>query len=99
MKQQDTNKMRSLYEQWLVSGQSLAGFARENGFSASTFYYWVQKFKPEITAPSTQKTGFSKLTLDTPAYPNQPLAVVTYPSGVKIELHTLVSAMYLKELC
>jgi transposase-like protein len=38
-------EMYSLYEQWLLLGQSRAIFAKEHGLRASTFYYWAKKFE------------------------------------------------------
>lgn len=98
MKQEDTEKMRSLYWQWLATGQSITSFAKAHGYKVSTFSYWIKKFQAPTDVPSKKESGFSKLAFDTPVCSNQPLMVITYPFGTKIALYSPVSASYLKEL-
>jgi transposase-like protein len=98
MKRQDNNKMRSLYAQWLASGQSISSFARAHGYSVSSFNYWVKKFQTENSVALKKEGGFSKIAFDIPVGTSQVLTVITYPCGIKIELHSPVSTSYLKEL-
>ena len=90
--------MRSLYEQWLTSGQSISSFAKAHGYRVSSFSYWVKKFQTGTPVALKKGSGFSKLSVDIPVCSNQVLTVITYPCGIKIELHIPVSASYLKEL-
>lgn len=90
--------MRLLYEQWLSSGKNISVFAKAHGYSVSTFRYWVKKLQTETPAAVQNESGFSKLAFDIPVCSNQALSVITYPCGIKIELHSPVSASYLKEL-
>lgn len=100
MKRHDNNKMHSLYEQWLSSGQSRAVFAKRHGYRPSTFGYWIKKFQIETEVESKKASGFSKVAFEYPvSTSNAPaLTIINYPSGIKIELHSPVSAFYLKEL-
>lgn len=90
--------MHSLYEQWVTSGESLSSFAKARGYSVSSFNYWVKKFQPTTAVASSRKIGFSKLVIDKPVCTSDGLTVITYPSGVKVEIYSAVSAGYLKEL-
>ena len=74
--------MRQLYEDWQSSGLSQKAFAQRKQIAPSTFYYWVKKFRQpvELTAK-----GFSPLLLESEPVGSQPLAVIHYPSGIRIE--------------
>jgi transposase-like protein len=98
MKQQDRKKMQSLYEQWLESGKSRAGFAKSHGIAANTFNYWINKFQGR---PLAKKAGnFNRLSLSTPILVNtsNPTAIIHFPSGAKIELYNQPEVSFLKEL-
>lgn len=90
--------MQSLYEQWLTSGESVSSFAKVRGYSISSFNYWVKKFQSATLVTSKKNIGFSELVVDSPVCSNNASIVITYPSGIKIELYSGVSAEYLKEL-
>ena len=98
MKQEDSKQMRSLYEQWLESGESRAGFAKSRGIAANTFNYWVKKFQP---APSVNKaSNFNQLAVESPRLVNtiNPTAIIHFPSGARIELYHQAEVSFLKEL-
>jgi hypothetical protein len=102
MKRHDADQMRSLYQQWLDSGQSKTRFAHTQGLIPTVFYYWVKKFQRQQPGPSFPSglPGFRQLTLDQdlvkPAH--QPLARICYPSGLSIELYQMPDAALLKSL-
>jgi hypothetical protein len=94
--------MHALYGQWLSSGQSKAVFAKEHGLRTSTFYYWAGKFGKHASPPPgpEQKGGFSRLAFQEPlpVHGRQALALVTFPSGGRVELYWPAGADFLKEL-
>ena len=102
MKRQDSKQMRSLYEQRLLSGQSGVVFAREHGLLPSTFNYWVKKFRKKslVALDPMPGRGFSHVLVDDAAvhHPSQALAVIHFPSGITVELYSVVDVSYLKEL-
>jgi hypothetical protein len=100
MKQQDSKKMRSLYEQWLISGQSKSFFSNKCGLRLSTFNYWIKKFQSVDDPSTTSGKGFSQLAVQEPlpVGSSQAVAIINFPSGIKVELCFPVSALYLKEL-
>jgi transposase-like protein len=99
MKRQDEKQMRSLYQQWLDSGQSKTAFAQARQIVPTTFYYWVKKFQ-QHPAASAKSSGFSLVSVqDNALRPNtHPLARICYPSGVCIEVYGLPDAALLKAL-
>jgi hypothetical protein len=100
MKRQDEDQMRSLYQQWLDSGQSKTRFAHTQGILPTVFYYWVKKFQRQdpgsLLPPGLP--GFRQLALDPVKAGNQPLARICYPSGVCIDLYQMPDAALLKSL-
>ena len=101
MKRQDSKEMRSLYEQWLLSGQNGVVFARDHGLRLSTFYYWIKKFRKEslVTSASSTAKGFSRVMVDEAIhYQSHALAIIHFPSGITVELYSGVDVSFLKEL-
>ncbi len=92
--------MHVLYEQWLSSGQSKAVFAKQHGLPTSTFYYWAGKFGKQASPPlcPEQQGGFSRLAIQEPLPVHGRQALVTFPSGVSVELYWPAGADFLKEL-
>lgn len=91
--------MRHLYDQWLNSEVSKASFCREHKLHYSTFHYWIKKFAQE-DSPG-QDNGFSRISFTQPLVSGQelrPSAVLTFPSGERLEFFTPVEASYLKSL-
>lgn len=99
MKRHDEDQMRSLYQQWLDSGQSKTQFAHTQGITPTVFYYWIKKFHCQQSVPSFSSglTGFRQIALDQGPV-NQPLARICYPSGVCIDLYQVPDAALLKSL-
>ena len=100
MKRHDQEQMRILYNQWKGSGESQIVFARRNGIRPTTFYYWRCKF--EKVGPKSEKgpaVGFRPIALNAATIEGpQPTAVIHYPSGTRLELHTALDAHFLKSL-
>ena len=98
MKQQESKKMQSLYEEWLGSGVSRASFARRHGITPNTFSYWIKKFQE---APIVKKANnFDQLSVEVPTLVNSgcPAAVIHFPSGLKIELYGKPEVTFLRDL-
>ena len=100
MKQQDSKKMRAIYEQWLISGQSKSFFSNKCGLRLSTFNYWIKKFQTINELPSNNSRGFSQLAIqdNISVGSSKAAAIINFPSGIRVELCFPVSALYLKEL-
>lgn len=99
MKQQDSKKMRAIYEQWLISGESKSIFSNKYGLRLSTFNYWIKKFQTMNESARHNSKGFSQLAVQgITVGSSQAVAIINFPSGIKVELCFPVSALYLKEL-
>ncbi len=85
-----------------VIGASKAVFAKEHGLPTSTFYYWASKLGKQTFSPPgpEQQGGFSRLAIQEPlpVHGRQALALITFPSGVSVELYWPAGADLLKEL-
>lgn len=102
MKQHDEKEMLSLYNNWLTSGQSKKGFAEAHGLRSNTFHYWIKKFKNKNAAPTVSpvKGGFDRLSIDSPTLvaKAQALAIINFPSGIRVEFYSPLDAGFLKTL-
>ncbi|CAN5888736.1 hypothetical protein BH24BAC1_BH24BAC1_39760 [soil metagenome] len=102
MKQHDIKKMHRLYEQWQSCGLSNAAFCRQQGIRNSTFHYWVKKFGQAgvPTLENPQRKGFFHLPVQPviAAQHQQALAVINFPSGIRLELFCPLEAPFLKDL-
>jgi hypothetical protein len=102
MKQRDNNRMRQLYEEWASSGLSLKTYSKQKAISASTFSYWVRKFKKEDldTSQVNDKRGFSQI----PVFGDQispgakVAATIHFPSGARLDLFYPVGVDFIKAL-
>ena len=75
---------RELFTNWQQSGLSKASFCHREGISKASFYYWSKKFATDLPA-SNSPVGFSRIEVADPVLPT-PLARITYPSGISVEL-------------
>lgn len=101
MKRHDQEQMRILYNQWKESGGSQTAFANRNGIRPTTFYYWTSKFGKVGSKPVRgQHSGFRPIAINAATFENhgQATAVIHYPSGARLELHTPLEAHFLKTL-
>lgn len=102
MKQRDNEMMRPLYDQWQSSGLSMKAFSKQHNISSTTFYYWVKKFNNEDlpNSGSIGDQGFAQLQVPQTlsSLDQKAMAVIHYPSGVRLELTFPVEASFLKSL-
>lgn len=102
MKRHDQEQMRILYNQWKESGESQTAFANRNGIRPTTFYYWTSKLGKAVSKPSNDRPiGFRPIAIEDVAFENHgpgATAVIHYPSGARLELHTPLEAHFLKTL-
>lgn len=93
--------MSRLYAQWQSSGLTKVAFCKENKIVKSTFHYWIKKLHEKEPSSSTRGSGFSQIPVQ-PLAPvsqdQQALAVINFPSGVRVELFSPVEASFLKQL-
>ncbi|GGZ41863.1 hypothetical protein GCM10007049_38830 [Echinicola pacifica] len=85
----------SLFCKWQESGQRKATFAAAEGIPKQTFYYWCKKFDTD-SAPSTSPPPFSIIPMDHIAA--SPVARISYPSGICVELFGAVDVATVREL-
>jgi len=91
--------MRALFDQWQTQGISKQAFCNQNGIGYHKFNYWVKKFRPKKTPVPTH--GFSQIPVQQPdvmVQIQQVLAVITFPSGARIELFDSLDASFLRKL-
>ena len=75
---------RELFTNWQQSGLSKASFCHREGISKASFYYGSKKFATDLPA-SNSPVGFSRIEVADPVLPT-PVARITYPSGISVEL-------------
>ena len=98
MKQFDKNRKAQLLEEWQNSSETKSGFATRHGIGRSTLYNWTKKIKRQSSVNYPLK-GFQAITIEEEAsIPVRPVAVIHYPSGVKLELHELPDPRFVKAL-
>ena len=88
-KEERTQQMYSLVEQWQQSGESQKSFAQGRQINLYTFRYWINKKLKTQDAPS----GFVELTGST----GTPISL-RYPNGVELLLPSTVPMGLLKGL-
>ena len=99
----NSKEMRQLYDQWLSGSINKALFCRQHKINYTTFHYWVKKFRKEdaLSPACFQDKGFSRIPITEPTVSDQsilPSAVLTFPSGIRLEFFFPVEASYLKKL-
>ena len=85
----------TLFCQWQESGKSKASFAASAGVPKQTFYYWCRKFSSDPVV-SDSPSGFSIIPTD--SFPVNPVAKISYPSGISVELFGSVDPDWIKAL-
>jgi len=96
----ETEKMRKLYDQWRTQDISKQSFCNRNGIGYHKFNYWVKKFTSRNLAAAPTR-GFSQIPVEEPevAVQNQhALAAITFPSGTRIELFGSLDASFIRKL-
>jgi hypothetical protein len=99
MKRTEEKTISILLKEWQTCGESVTIFAKRKGIMRSTFYYWIRKHQmlPLKKGPTG---GFQSIIVDEQDIPNttHPTAVIHYPSGARLELHTPLKASFLRLL-
>jgi hypothetical protein len=98
MKTHDKIRKEQLLQEWQISSESKSGFATRHGIGHSTFYHWTRNLKRQSSINQPIK-GFQAITIEEDtSTPARPVAVIHYPSGVKLELHELPDPRFVKAL-
>ena len=95
MKKTSNEAYYSLYCKWQESGKTKATFAASVGIPKATFYYWCRKFDTD-TVPTSFPSPFSIIPMDHPRA--SPVARISYPSGICVELFGAVDVVTVREL-
>ena len=95
MKDTSNEAHYSLFRKWQESGQSKAAFAASAGIPKGTFYYWCKKFDTD-SVPTASPSPFSVIPMDPVAA--GPVARISYPSGICVELFGTVDVVTVREL-
>ena len=95
MKKTTNEEYYSLFCKWQESGQSKATFAASEGISKATFYYWCKKFETD-SLPTASPSPFSIIPTD--HITAGPVAKISYPSGICVELFGAVDVVTVREL-
>jgi len=93
--------MRELYDQWQTQGISKQAFCNQNGMGYHKFNYWVKKFRGKNVVTTLPGRGFSQISVAQPellVQDQQALAVITFPSGARIELFGSLNASFIRKL-
>lgn len=97
----EAKKMRKLYDQWQTQGISKQAFCNQNGIGYHKFNYWVKKFKSEERIGILPVSGFSQIPSNEPDLApdeKQAHAVITFPSGARLELSGFLDSSLIREL-
>ncbi|MEB2787375.1 IS66 family insertion sequence element accessory protein TnpA [Algoriphagus persicinus] len=93
MKKTSNEAYYSLYCKWQESGKSKTAFATSVGIPKATFYYWCKKFDTDSV---TTASPFSIIPMD--HITASPVARISYPSGISVELFGVVDVVTVREL-
>lgn len=95
MKKTNNEAYYSPFCKWQESGQSKASFAASEGIPKATLYYWCKKFDAD-SVPPISPSPFSVIPMD--PITAGPVARISYPSGIGVELFGAVDVVTLREL-
>ena len=95
MKKTSNEAYYSLFCKWQESGQSKASFAATVGIPKATFYYWCKKFDTD-SVTTASPSPFSIIPMD--HITASPVARISYPSGISVELFGVVDVVTVREL-
>jgi len=99
MEKHDSNQMLQLFEKWQGTGESMASFAHSQGISRTTLYYWFAKFKKQTQKSArTDKKSFSQIKVVSSQPIKKQVIIITFPSGIRVELADLVDPGFIKQL-
>jgi len=90
MRQYTKQEKQEWLAEWKTSGVSANTFAEDKPFSPSSLQYWKRKFK------STPQSSFIQVIPDTTT--NSPYVRITYPSGIVLDLFSVVNLAEVKGL-
>jgi hypothetical protein len=88
-REEKSNMMISLAQQWQQSGQSQVAFARENNINVFTLRYWIDKSRHEVQGSS------SFIQINAPG--GAPVCL-RYPNGVELLLPVNIPVGFIKDL-
>jgi transposase-like protein len=86
-----------LLQEWQSSTESKSDFASRHGISQSTFYHWTRNLR-RSSSIKQPRSGFRAISVEDPAIPASPVAVILYPSGIRLEFHELPDPGFVKAL-
>ena len=103
-KEKTAEKWRLLIDEWQSSGEKASAFCRRKAVSASGFYHWKGKLlgkrdKCRIAALSTNQ--FVPVSIESALPSNavaKPQAILYYPNGCHLAIHSEISAKLLSAL-
>lgn len=85
-------------QEWKDSTESKSDFAARHGIGLHTFYNWTRK-QPVGASARPRSGGFRAIPMEEAVViTSRPVAVIHYPSGIKLELHELPDPMIFKAL-
>lgn len=98
MNRVEKSRKAQLLQEWQGSAESKANFAARHGISLSTFYNWTRNLQGNTTARHAFP-GFRAIPIERHVVvPSRPVAVIHYPSGIRLEFHELPDPMVVKAL-
>jgi transposase-like protein len=98
MNRVEKSRKAQLLQEWQGSAESKADFAARHGIGLSTFYNWSRKQHGNSPARHSH-TGFRAIPIERHVVvPSRPVAVIHYPSGIRLEFHELPDPMIIKAL-
>ena len=101
MKKHHQKDMYRFYQEWLSGTMSIKSYCQQKGIKHSTFHYWLKKFRQQDLSSTAEDKGFSRISISSSislAQNQQPSAVLSFPSGVRLEFFMPVEPSFLKEL-
>jgi len=98
MNRVEKTRKAQLLQDWQACTESKADFAARHGIGLSTFYNWTRNLQGNTTARHALP-GFRAIPIEEHAFvTSRPVAVIHYPSGIKLEFHELPDPMIIKAL-
>jgi transposase-like protein len=98
MNRTDKTRKAQLLQEWQGSTERKADFAARHGIGLHTFYNWTRKLQGSSLARNA-RAGFRAIPIEEHiVVASRPVAVIHYPSGIRLEFHELPDPMVVKAL-
>ncbi|WP_164670456.1 IS66 family insertion sequence element accessory protein TnpA [Virgibacillus doumboii] len=92
---------KARYDDWKESGQSIAGWCRDQEIKVHQMYYWVQRFEKDMISPEPEATETQWLTVqvdDKPIYAEDQGPIFIHVDTISVEVRPEANIQLLSDV-